>query len=52
MFYNVHKENMFTVKIEDVREAPEKPSKNIKRVFDKFAFLHVANFSPQELKTS
>ena len=27
-FYNVHKENMFTMEMEDGREAPEQPSLN------------------------
>ncbi len=30
LFYDVHKENMFTINLEDRREAPSKASKYIK----------------------
>ena len=32
LFYNFHKEKMFTIEIEDGRKAPEKPSNFIKYI--------------------
>ena len=39
LFYNVHKENMFTIKIEDGREEPLKHSINI--LFYELMFIYV-----------
>ena len=34
LFYDVHKENMFTINLEDGREAPYKASKINSKIFD------------------
>ena len=45
LFFNVHKDNMFTIQIEDGREAPLKPS-NINSNTFKPGFLSCFAFSP------
>ena len=44
LFYDVHKENMFTINLEDGREAPYKASFNIQRVIIYFLNGNVSVF--------
>ena len=43
LFYDVHKENMFTINLEDGREAPSKASLEYYLIF-KFKLLNVSKY--------
>jgi len=42
MFYNVHKENMFTIEVEDGREAPSKARKKSAKRLEFLVYIYFA----------